>query len=83
MHLLNDKFLVRFIMLLNVCACVCFGKSNPNDHHHAQHLEQIQDKQNEIAEKNQIIARLNDSDAVVLANVMQKEPKFFDEFECK
>lgn len=70
-------------MLLNVYAGISFGKSYQNDHYHTQHVEQFQEEHNIIAKKNGIIAGLNDSDAVALAKVMQKEPKFFDEFECK
>lgn len=76
-------FLLKFAMLSNIC--ICYGKTYQSDHHHIkQHLDQIiHEKQNETPNKNEIITKLNYSDAETLAEVMKKEPKFFDEFERK
>ncbi|XP_055310501.1 serine proteinase stubble isoform X2 [Sitodiplosis mosellana] len=75
--------MLRFAVLSSVCICICFGKSYQNDPNHTkqQQLDPIGAKPIENPIKNEIIAKLNDTDAAVLADVMQKEPKFFDEFE--
>lgn len=75
--------LLKFAMLSSVCICVCFGKRYQSNHHSEQQLDQNRVKQTENPIQNEIIAKFNDTDAAVLAEVMQKEPKFFDEFECK
>lgn len=79
----KTNILLKFAMLSSVCICICFGKSYQNDHRSKQQFNQIREKQTENPIKNEIIAKFNDTDAAVLAEVMQKEPKFFDEFECK
>lgn len=75
-----STYLLKFVVISNVYVCLCFGKSYQSDHHRHHQFEPIHD--NETIKK-EIIARLNDTEAVALAEVMQKEPKFFDEFECK
>lgn len=74
--------LLRFVALSSVCICICFGKS----YHQTKQkpVDEIGAKPIENPIQNEIIAKLNDTDAAaILADVMQKEPKFFDEFECK
>ncbi|XP_031631480.1 serine proteinase stubble isoform X4 [Contarinia nasturtii] len=79
---MNITALLKIAMLSNVWICICFGKSYQSDHHYfKQHLDQIHEKQNETPNKNEIITKLNYTDAEALAEVMKKEPKFFDEFE--
>lgn len=74
--------LLKFAMLSSVCICICFGKSYHNDDRIKQNFGQNHVKQLDPI-KNEIIAKFNDTDVTVLAEVIQKEPKFFDEFECK
>lgn len=69
----NHNTLLRFVMLSNVFTCIVFGKSYQGDH-----LEAMHENANASTLINEIIAKLNDTDPVI-----QKEPKFFDEFECK
>lgn len=65
----------RFIALTNIYICICYGKSYQND-------QQLFDHENAQI-KNEIITKLNETDAIALAEAIQKEPKFFDDFECK
>lgn len=76
------NILLRFAVLSSVCICICFGKS----YHHTnqKQFDEIGAKPIENPIRNEIMAKLNDTDAAaILADVIQKEPKFFDEFECK
>lgn len=61
-------------MVMNIFLCICRGKTYQNDQQTLDHELQI---------KNEIIAKLNDTDAMALAEALHKEPKFFDDFECK
>lgn len=74
--------LLKFVMLSNVFICVSFGKSYENDQNDQQHIESIHTKSIERPILNELIARPNKTDTNIL-DVIQKEPKFFDEFECK
>lgn len=74
--------LLKFVMLSNVCIYI-YGKSYQSDHQFKQQLDEIREKLSESQNKNEILAKLNDTDASALAQVIQKEPKFFDDFECK
>lgn len=69
-------------MLSNVFICVSFGKSYQNDQNDHQHIESIHTKPIERPILNELIARANKTDPNEL-DVIHKEPKFFDEFECK
>lgn len=76
-----SSFLLNFVMLTN--ACICSAKSYQSDQPYKQPFERIHEKEQETPNKNEIIARLNDTLPEELVDVIQKEPKFFDEFECK
>lgn len=77
------NILVKCMTLLVVYAHVTFGKSYADEHMKLQKEEH----QNEVLKNAEIdvaavvAAKLNDSET--LAAVIGKEPKFFDEFECK
>lgn len=82
MNMNKINILLRFAALSSVCICMCFGKSY--DQTKQKQLDEIGAKPIENPMRNEIIAKLNDTDAAaILADVIQKEPKFFDEFECK
>lgn len=76
--------LLKFVIISNVYVCESVGKSYQSGEYPSHHLDSIQDQitDNETIKK-EMIAKLNDTEAAALAEVMQKEPKFFDEFECK
>lgn len=76
------NLLLKFVMLSNVCIYI-YGKSYQSDHQFEQQLDEIREKLSESQNKNEILAKQNDTDATALAKVIQKEPKFFDDFECK
>lgn len=61
------------LILLSILAKYCFGKSYNNDYPH-RYNQQIHHR---------FVARLNETDAAAIFAVLQKEPKFFDEFECE
>lgn len=73
------NFLLKICILSNVYGRG-FGKSYHSDT--STLLTQQLDHSSE-APIEAVIRRLNHTDAAALAEVMQKEPKFFDEFECK
>lgn len=66
-----------YSFLLSIYICVSFGKSYQSAEHN---YELLTDNQ---TTKPAIIARMNDTEAEALAEVMDKKPKFFDEFEGK
>lgn len=70
-------------MLTSVTTCICFAKSYRNDQPYRQQLDNIREREHETSNKNEIVAIFNDTDSLVLAEMMQKQPKFFDEFECE
>lgn len=68
---MNDhRLFVKCMILLGICVYISVCESSDNNH----------EQENTIL--NSIIAKLNRSNPVALAE-MEKEPKFFDEFECK
>lgn len=62
--------------------CVSLEKSHQSDQQNGQHLEfhMRHKKRNETEKKSESITTIADTN---LLEVIQKEPKFFDEFECK
>lgn len=71
-------------MLANVYTmCVSLEKSHQNDQQNGSHVEfhmRHKQKRNETEKKSESITTIADTN---LLEVIQKEPKFFDEFECK
>lgn len=78
-----SQFLLKFLMLASVSTCICYAKSYQSNQSYKQQLGNIREREHATRNKNEIVARLNDTDSLALAEVMQKEPKFFDEFECE
>lgn len=78
--------LLQLIIVSGAYFCVSFGKSYQSDDYHTRRHQfdkiPVKISDNETTKK-EIIAKLNDTEAAALAEVMQKEPKFFDEFERK
>lgn len=72
----DHRLFLKFLILLSLGVYLSVSENRDIDHY------QQKRRQNEIASDG-IIAKLNKSDSVALADVIEKEPKFFDEFECK
>lgn len=77
-----QDILMKFIMLSNVYTmCVSLQGTQQGSQHNEQHMGQMRhEKQHEHAMKIESITNTTD---INRRNVVQKEPKFFDEFECK
>lgn len=71
---MNDhRFSMKYIILFSLSICYVIGADN------SQIGEREKTQQNEIF----MDVRLNTSDPIALVAAIEKEPKFFDEFECR
>lgn len=71
---MNDhRFFKKYIILvsLSVCYVISADNSQIGEREKTQHNEIFMD------------VKLNTSDPVALVAAIEKEPKFFDEFECR
>lgn len=76
---MNDRrIFLKCVILLSISICSSIG-----DHSEYIHENQNQQQQQNEVIHDDIVAKLNKSDPVALAAAIEKEPKFFDEFECK
>lgn len=70
----GHRLFSQCVIILSISVYLCLSE--------IRNAERRKQQNNEI-NNNDIIAKLNQSDPIAFAAAIEKEPKFFDEFECK